>query len=79
MNYEKVSVKRHILKSISYRVLGSLTTILIAMLFGVPIVWASMLGATEILIKPIIYFLHERVWYKFIRYGIRDDNSDKVF
>lgn len=79
MNFEKVSVKRHILKSISYRILGSLTTILIAILFGVPIAWASVLGATEIIIKPIIYFFHERIWYKWIRYGIRDENSDKVF
>jgi uncharacterized membrane protein len=28
---------------------------------------ASMLGIGELVLKPILYFLHERVWYKYIK------------
>ena len=58
---------RHVLKTFSYRILGTLTTVITAYLLGVSIELSSLLGIGELLIKPIIYFLHERVWYKFIR------------
>jgi hypothetical protein len=58
---------RHILKTVSYRFLGTITTVTTAYLLGAPIALASLLGVGELMLKPIIYFLHERVWYKFIR------------
>jgi len=64
-------VKRHIAKSISYRIIGTLTTIMLTLLAGLPIKWAGMVGLGELIIKPIIYFLHERVWYKWIRFGLK--------
>ena len=56
------SLKRHILKTISYRILGTLTTVTIAYSLGASLEVSSML-------KPVIYFFHERVWYKYIRIG----------
>jgi uncharacterized membrane protein len=32
----------------------------------------GMFSMVEIIIKPIIYFTHERIWYRFIRYGLKD-------
>lgn len=64
-----VNYKRHILKSISYRVLGTFITILLTILVGLPIKCAGIVGIGELIIKPIIYFLHERFWYKWIKYG----------
>lgn len=26
----------------------------------------------ELFLKPFIYFLHERVWYKYIKYGVKN-------
>jgi uncharacterized membrane protein len=26
----------------------------------------------ELILKPIMYFLHERVWYKYIKYGVKN-------
>lgn len=66
-------IKRHIVKSITYRVLGTITTIILTLLAGLPLKWASMVGAAELILKPIIYFLHERVWYKFIKYGLKKE------
>jgi uncharacterized membrane protein len=39
---------------------------------GLPLKWAGMVGLGEILIKPIVYFLHERFWYKWIKFGLKD-------
>jgi uncharacterized membrane protein len=64
---EQSVLLRHFLKTISYRFLGTLTTVITAYCLGAPIALASMLGVGEILIKPVIYFLHERMWYKFVK------------
>lgn len=61
------AVKRHILKTISYRVLGTLTTVLTAYALGVSLELSSLLGVGELMIKPTLYFFHERIWYKYIR------------
>jgi len=63
---EESVILRHILKTISYRFLGTLTTVTVAYSLGASIEVSSLLGIGEILIKPIIYFIHERVWYKFL-------------
>jgi uncharacterized membrane protein len=61
------SLKRHILKTMSYRILGTLTTVIVAYSLGASIEVSSMLGIGELVLKPIIYFFHERIWYKYIR------------
>jgi uncharacterized membrane protein len=61
------SLKRHILKTISYRILGTLTTVTIAYSLGASLEVSSMLGVGELVLKPVIYFLHERLWYKYIK------------
>ena len=65
-------VKRHIAKSISYRFIGTITTIILTVSAGLPLKWAGMVGIGELVLKPIIYFLHERVWYRYIKYGLKD-------
>jgi len=64
---EESILVRHILKTITYRFFATLTTVLVAYMLGASITISAMLGVGEILLKPFIYFLHERVWYKFVR------------
>ena len=64
-------VKRHIAKSVSYRFIGTLTTIILTVMAGLPLKWAGMVGVGELILKPIIYFFHERIWYKYIKYGLK--------
>lgn len=71
-NGKSVSYKRHIFKAISYRALGSLQTCLISFFFIGNFWIAGSIGLTEICVKPIIYFLHERFWYIFSDYGIKN-------
>lgn len=68
-------VKRHIAKSISYRFIGTLTTIILTVSAGLPLKWAGMVGLGELVLKPIIYFLHERAWYKWIKFGLHKRNE----
>ncbi len=64
-------VKRHIAKTITYRILGTLTTVGLTIGAGLPIKWAAMVGVGELVLKPILYFFHERFWYKYINYGLK--------
>ena len=64
-------IKRHIAKSITYRVLGTATTVCLTLIAGLPLKWAGMVGVGELLLKPIIYFIHERMWYKWSKYGLK--------
>ena len=66
-----VNYKRHIAKSISYRILGTLQTCTISYIFTGNFLVAGSIGITEICIKPIIYFFHERLWYKYIPFGTK--------
>lgn len=63
---EEFVLLRHILKTISYRFLGTITTVTVAYSLGASIEVSSLLGVGELMIKPILYFLHERVWYNFL-------------
>jgi uncharacterized membrane protein len=66
---EDAVMTRHILKTFSYRILGTLTTVIVAYSLGASIELSSLLGVGELLLKPVIYFFHERVWYKYIKIG----------
>lgn len=66
---EDASMTRHILKTVSYRVLGTLTTVITAYSLGVSLELSSLLGIGELMIKPTLYFFHERIWYKYVRIG----------
>jgi len=63
---EESVLLRHILKTITYRFLATITTVLIAYYLGVSLEVSSLLGIGQLLIKPVIYFFHERTWYNFL-------------
>jgi uncharacterized membrane protein len=64
---EESVLVRHLLKTATYRIIATLTTVGIAFGLGASVEISALLGVGELLIKPIIYFLHERLWYKYIR------------
>ena len=35
-------------------------------------------GLAELLYKPIQYYVHERVWYRWIKFGLVEDKKPKV-
>ena len=62
-----IDTRRHIAKTITYRIIGTIITILLTLSIGLPLKWAGIVGVGELVLKPIIYYLHERVWYSRIK------------
>ena len=69
-------VKRHIAKTISYRILSTLIGFLLMWWISGSIKVGAAFGVAELIYKPIQYFLHERFWYKFIKYGLKDKKNE---
>ena len=67
-----VSYKRHFLKTITWRVIGTLDTMIISWVITGSWKWGLAIGGVEVFTKMILYFLHERVWYKFSKFGVND-------
>ena len=61
------AILRHVIKTITYRLFGTAATICAAYLLGASIKVASLIGVSELVFKPIIYFFHERIWYKYVK------------
>lgn len=75
MNKSKVNIARHVLKTITWRIIGTVDTILIGWLVsGDPMVGLTI-GSFEVFTKMILYFIHERVWYK-VNLGVKRDGDN---
>jgi uncharacterized membrane protein len=55
---------RSILKAVSYRITGTITTILISWAITRKLQFALSIGFADVLIKIFVYYLHERIWNK---------------
>ena len=59
---------RSIVKSVSWRVVGTLDTIIISWIITGKIAMALTIGSIELITKMILYFFHERLW-NIIKWG----------
>jgi uncharacterized membrane protein len=59
---------RSVIKTISWRVIGTLDTVLISWLITGHIALALSIGSIELVTKMVLYFFHERIWNK-IKWG----------
>ncbi len=64
-----VSRKRHIAKTFTWRLVGTIDTILLGWLISGDPTIGLKVGGLELFTKMILYYLHERAWYK-SRYGL---------
>lgn len=58
---------RHIYKTISWRIIGTLDTIFLGWLVTGYVELGLAIGGIEVVTKSILYYAHERFWYKHIR------------
>ena len=77
MNQIKVSAKRHLAKTISYRIISTLVGFLIMWWATGSVTFGAAFGAAELLIKPALYYLHERFWYRYLKFGLVEIKSTK--
>ena len=66
---------RHIIKTFSWRFIGTLDTILISFLISGSLNTGIKIGSAEILTKMLLYFLHEKIWFR-INFGL--DNRESI-
>jgi len=67
-----VNRKRHLFKTITWRIIGTLDTMVVAwVISGDPLLGLSI-GGVEVFTKMILYYIHERVWYK-SKFGVKKD------
>ena len=70
MSQIKVSYKRHLAKTISYRVVSTGIGFLAMWWASGSVKVGAAFGVVELLYKPIQYYIHERVWYKWVKFGL---------
>jgi uncharacterized membrane protein len=69
-----VSIYRHIAKTVSWRIVGTIDTMVLGFFITGDLTMAMTIGGLEIFTKMILYFLHERLWYKF-NFGVKNPEN----
>lgn len=67
--YVENSQKRHLIKTVTWRVIGTLDTVLLSWFYTGDPFTGLKIGAAEVVTKMALYYLHERMWYK-INFGL---------
>jgi uncharacterized membrane protein len=68
-----ISRKRHLAKAVTWRIIASIVTALIAWFFGLPPKAVGAVFAADLIIKFVLYYGHERIWYNYIKFGVNKD------
>lgn len=70
----ELSKKRHFFKTITWRIVGTIDTVLLGWLItGDPKLGLSV-GGVELITKMLLYYMHERIWYN-VKFGIKNDKT----
>jgi adenylylsulfate kinase len=70
------SKARHLAKTITWRIVGTIDTMLLAWLISGDPMMGFKIGSAEVITKMVLYYLHERTWYR-INFGL-DRRKEKV-
>jgi uncharacterized membrane protein len=71
-----VEKKRHIAKTISYRIVSTAIGFCIMWFASGSIKIGAAFGVAELVYKPIQYYIHERIWYKWIKFGLNNKSNN---
>lgn len=67
--------KRHIAKAITWRIVGTADTILLSWFISGNPFTGLKIGFAEVVTKMLLYYLHERLWFK-VKLGIKKNGDD---
>ena len=67
---------RSFVKAVSWRITGTLDTMVISFLITGRIKWALSIGGVEVFTKVFLFYVHERVWNR-IPFGRIQEPKDK--
>ena len=74
----KDSNAKSLLKSISWRIVGTIDTIVISYFVTGQLVMAVSIGSVEVVSKILLYYLHERVWENVTKGKINESATELV-
>lgn len=77
MSQVKVSYKRHLAKTISYRVVSTSIGFIGMWWATGSLKVGAAFGVVELIYKPLQYYIHERVWFKWVKYGLITEPEKK--
>lgn len=69
------SYKRHLAKTITWRLVGTADTILLAWIISGDPFTGLKIGFAEVITKMLLYYLHERLWFR-VKLGIKENGDD---
>mgnify|MGYP001611694777 CR=1 FL=1 len=64
---------RSALKGITWRITGTIDTIVIVYILTGKLNLAMSIGGVEVITKIVLYYLHERIWFR-IKWGKKHEN-----
>ena len=69
----KASRRRHLAKTITWRIIGTVDTVIIGWIVtGDP--WIGVkVGGVEMITKMVLYYFHERAWFRYGNIGRTED------
>ena len=65
---------RSLAKTLSWRIIATLTTLFVSYLITGSLALASLIGGIEFFTKIFLYYIHERIWGK-VKVGIETQPS----
>ena len=68
-----VARRRHLAKALSWRLVGTIDTFLLAWLFTGSLEIGALVGGTEVITKTFLYYAHERAWYNYVQFGVDNE------
>lgn len=73
---ERLSRRRHLAKTITWRIIGTIDTVLIGWIVtGDP--WVGVkVGGVEMVTKMVLYYFHERAWFRYGMLGRKEDRDE---
>ncbi|MCG9970441.1 DUF2061 domain-containing protein [Gramella sp. YB25] len=71
------SRKRHLAKTVTWRIVGTLDTMLLAWWISGNPFTGLKIGLIEVITKMVLYYLHERTWYNF-DYGLHKRRNKQL-
>ena len=66
--------RRHLAKAITWRIVASITTFIIGWMVTGSLDFGMAIGAADVIIKILLYYFHERLWYH-SNYGVVKDGK----
>ena len=68
---KSISKRRHLAKTLTWRVLATTDTFIIAWIITGTVSFAASIATIEVLTKMVLYYWHERAWYKYSKFGVK--------